>query len=751
MKTNMKCKTLFSAGVIGVSLLCACGQEEAAKQAKLTVNDARIDEIIAGMTLEEKIAMLHGKHMFTSEGIPRLHIPEMIYTDGPFGIREEMEPDSWAPLGLSNDSSTFFPTGSALAATWSEELAYAYGTALAREARLRGKDVLLGPAINIQRLPTGGRTYEYLSEDPLLSARLAVKYTLGVQDNGVAACLKHFALNNQEQNRSWMDAIVSPRAMREIYLRPFEAAVVEGGAYAVMPAYNKVGGRWCSENELLQNRILRGEWGFNGLTVSDWGGTHNTVDAALYGLDVEMPGDRLFGKPLLDSVQAGVVPVEVIDEKVKHILRVRFAIDPVPPEQANAVMTAQPEQAKIAYDVAIKSIVLLKNEGALLPIDLGKYRKIAVIGENAVQTMALGGVGAGVKAWNEITPLAGLTARVNGRAELIYAQGYKGYTKQERENWRDRPSPYRDADPALLAQAVEVAKAADIVLFIGGDNREVQTEGSDRTAITLPSGQDQVIEALAAVNPRIVTILVTGAPLDLRVAERYSPAMLVSWFNGSEGGHALADVLLGAASPSGKLPFTFPVKLEDSPAYALGNYPQAPPSPDVFIRLMQNLPLTAEDEERNKAYYSEDLLVGYRWFDTRKVEPLYPFGHGLSYAAFDYAGLDASKKSYRPDDDIHVTFDLTNAGAKDADEVVQLYVSRDGGAVEWPLKELKAFKRVSLKAGETRQITLSFPVDQLRYWDEKAGEWLLEGSDVDILVGSSSRDIRLNTRVRVES
>jgi beta-glucosidase len=718
---------------------------------KLIANDARIDEIIAGMTLEEKIAMLHGKHMFTSEGIPRLGIPEMIYTDGPFGIREEMEPDSWNPLGLRNDSSTFFPTGSALAATWSEELAYACGTGIAREARMRGKDMLLGPAINIQRLPTGGRTYEYLSEDPLLSARLAVQYTLGVQDNGVAACLKHFAMNNQEQNRSWADVVINPRTMREIYLLPFEAAVVEGGAYGVMPAYNKVGGTWCSENDMLQNRILRDEWGFKGLTVSDWGGTHNTVNAALYGLDVEMPGERLFGKALLDSVQSGAVPVELIDEKVKHILRVRFAIDPIPPEQANAVMTAQPEQAKIAYDVAAKSIVLLKNEGSLLPLDLNKYRKIAVIGENAVQTMALGGVGAGVKAYNEITPLAGLTNRIDGRAELVYAQGYKGYTKQERENWRDRPSPYRNADADLLAQAVEVAKDADIVLFIGGDNREVQTEGSDRTAITLPSGQDQVIEALAAVNPRIVTVLVTGAPLDLRVAERHSPAIVVSWFNGSEGGHALADVLLGAISPSGKLPFTFPVKLEDSPAYALGNYPQAPPSADIFIRLMQNLPLTPEDEERNKAYYSEEMLVGYRWFDTRNVDPLYPFGHGLSYSSFEYANLSASKGKYRPNDDIRVTFDLKNTGTVDADEVVQLYVNRIGATVEWPLKELKAFKRVSLKAGETQQITLSFPVDKLRYWDEEAYDWLLESSDIDILVGSSSRDIRLNKQVKVKN
>jgi beta-glucosidase len=721
------------------------------RQSKLVAHDARIDEIIAGMTLEEKIAMLHGKHMFTSEGIPRLNIPEMIYADGPFGIREEMEPNSWNPLGLANDSATFFPTGSALAATWSEELAYQYGTGMAREARLRGKDMLLGPAINIQRLPTGGRTYEYFSEDPILSARLSVGYTLGAQDNGIAVCLKHFALNNQELNRGRVDVIVSPRTMREIYLPPFEAAVTEGDAYGVMAAYNKVGGFWCSENDLLQNRILRDEWGFKGLIVSDWGGTHNTVNAALYGLDVEMPGGRLFGQALLDSVQAGLVPVEIIDKKVKNILRVRLTIDPIPPEQANATMTAKPEQAQIAYQIASKAIVLLKNEGSLLPIS-PDLKKIAVIGENAVRTMALGGVGAGVKAYNEITPLAGLTNRLAGKAELIYAQGYRGYTQQERSDWMNRPSPYRDADPDLLAEAVQVAKDADIVLFIGGDNREVQTEGSDRTAITLPSGQDQVLEALAAVNPRIVTVLVTGAPLDLRVAERYSPAIVVSWFNGSEGGHALADVLLGTISPSGKLPFTFPVKLEDSPAYALGNYPQDPPPMgrrDVFVDLQQNRLTPAEEDERNKAYYSEESLVGYRWFDTRNVEPLYPFGHGLTYTTFDYANLSTSKEKYRANDEIRVTFDLTNTGTADADEVVQLYVSRIGATVEWPLKELKAFQRVSLKAGESKAVTLSFPVSKLRYWDEASYGWVLENSDLDILVGTSSKDLRLIKRVSI--
>ena len=497
------------------------GTNNGRKPSALTVHDARIDEILAGMTLEEKVAMLHGKQMFTSEGIPRLGIPEMIYADGPFGIREEMEPHSWAPLGWATDSSTFFPTGSALAATWSEELAYAYGTGMAREARLRGKDMILGPAINIQRLPTGGRTYEYFSEDPLLSARLSVGYTLGVQDNGVAACLKHYALNNQENNRGNVDVIVSPRAMREIYLPPFEAAVREADAYGVMAAYNKVDGWWCSENEMLLNRILRDEWGFRGLVISDWGGTHSTVEAALHGLDVEMPGQRYFGQALLNSVRSGAVPEAVIDEKVRNILRVRFTIDPIPPEQANTELTAKPEQARIAYDVAVKSIVLLKNEGGLLPLKLEGRPRIAVIGDNAVRKMGLGGVGAGVKAYNEITPLQGLLEKIGDRAEIVYAQGYHAFTSRGRNT---RQSPYTDADPVLVAEAVRAASEADIVLFLAGNNREVETEGSDRTALTLPSGQDQLLEALAAANPNIVTVLVTGAPVDLRRGERLRPA-----------------------------------------------------------------------------------------------------------------------------------------------------------------------------------------------------------------------------------
>jgi len=736
--------------IISVMFILSGYAQQSRTQSKLMNNEAKISDIISQLTLEEKVNMLHGKFMFTSAGIERLGIADMVYVDGPFGIREEMEQRSWNSLGLTTDSSTFFPTGSALAATWSKELAYSYGVGMAREARLRGKDMLLGPAINIQRLPTGGRTYEYLSEDPFLSGVLSVGYTNGVQDNGVAVCLKHYALNNQENNRGRVDVIISPRAMREIYLPPFEAAVREADAYGVMAAYNKVGGYWCSENNMLQNKILRDEWGFKGLIVSDWGGTHSAVDAALYGLDVEMPNSRYFGQALIDSVKAGIVPESVIDSKVRNILRVRFVIEPVPAEVANKVVTAKPEQAQIAYDVAAKSIVLLKNNNALLPLDFSKYKKIAVIGDNATRKQANGGVGAGVKALHEVTPLEGLQTKIGNKAEIRFVQGYQGFTAQDRSK---RATPYTSADPELLKEAVAAAKEADIVLFFGGNNREVETEGSDRASIMLPSGQDEIIAALAAVNPNIITIIVAGAPVDLNAVQQFSPTIVVSWFNGSEGGNALADVLVGNISPSGKLPFTFPVKLEDSPAYALKNYPQTDEQgEDIFVELVQNSGERVTEKispDRNIALYSEESLVGYRWFDTKGVKPMYPFGHGLSYTDFSYKGLSTDKERYAENDIIQVSLELTNSGKTDGDEVVQLYVHRIGATVEWPEKELKAFQRVSLKAGETKTVQLSVPVSKLRYWNEEKYDWVLENSDIELIIGSSASDIRLKKTIKI--
>jgi len=692
----------------------------------LSLNDAKIDSIISKMTLEEKIVMLHGNGMFTSPGIERLGIPELKYTDGPFGIREELEKNSWNSLKLTTDSATFFPTGSALAATWNPELAYLLGTGMGEEARARGKDILLGPAVNITRIPTGGRTFEYLSEDPFLNSKLTVGYIKGVQDRGVAACVKHFALNNQESNRGRVNVIVDDRTMREIYLPAFEAAVMEANVYAVMAAYNKVDGSWCSENDILLNQILKKGWGFKGMVMSDWGGTHSTVKAAINGLDVEMGSTRnaFLGRPLLDSVKAGLVPLEVINDKVKRILRVRFSIEPITESRAERVVST-PEHGKIAYKIASQSIVLLKNIDNLLPVDLGKIKKIAVIGDNATHKQASGGFGAGVKARYEITPLEGLKNKVGSLASIRFAQGYKPAFIQGQQG-RGRRSPNNRIDSILLTEAVSLAQNSDIAIIYAGTNRDYETEGSDRSDLKLPFGQDELIRRIATVNPRTIVVLVAGSPQDLNEAFQFSSALLMSWFNGSEGGNAIADVLLGNINPSGKLPFTFPVSLNDSPAFALATYPGD-----------------------NNASYKEGSLVGYRWFETKNIKPLFSFGFGLSYTQFSYSGIKTDKEKYRSDETIQISFELKNTGKREGEEVVQLYVHRINSKVEWPAKELKNFCRITLKPGETKKVTLSVPVSQLRYWDVKSNDWQLENGEIQLMIGSSSTDIRMTKNIEI--
>ena len=725
-------------------LLAAClisGTAFAQQTNPLLQHETEITEIIKSMTLEEKVNMLHGKTMFSSAGIERLGIADMKYADGPFGIREELEDHSWTPLGWDTDRATFFPTGSALAATWCPGIAYEYGKGMAIEAKLRGKDMILGPAMNIQRLPVGGRTYEYLSEDPFLTGQLAIGYTKGAQDMNEAVCLKHFAVNSQENMRGFINANISERALREIYLTPFEMAVKEGNAWGVMAAYNKVWGTWCSENFNLQNNILRNEWGFRGMIISDWGGTHSTIGAALGGLEVEMPSNTYFGDALIEAVKNGDVPMDVIDAKVRNILRVRFTVNPVPDDVANKKVTSQPETQAIAYKVASKSIVLLKNEG-LLPLS-NKVKTIAVIGDNATRTMALGGVGAGVKTLYEVTPLEGLQKALKGKAKIRYARGYE---PAPRARWGQKlpenaMEEYEKRMKDLKKEALKVAKGADVVLFIGGDNREVETEGSDRTTIELPFDQDDLIEDIAEVNPNIVVVMVAGAPVDLREVTPIAKSLVYSWFNGTEGGNALADVLTGKIAPSGKLPFTLPNKLEDSPAYALGVYPQQEQGGgDVFVNLVNRDRFA---ERKADADYSEGIFVGYRWYTTKNVKPMYPFGYGLSYVPFKYSNLAAKVEG----ENIEVTFDLANQGSMEADEVAQVYIARPESKVERPKYELKGFKRVTTKAGETNKVTISIPKQQLRHWNEFQHAWNVEEGKAVIYVGSSSADLPLKTEI----
>ena len=725
----MKRLTLFAIAVLAASSITAQAQ---AQTSKLLGYEAEIDNVIRQMTLEEKIDMLHGKNMFSSAGIPRLGIADVEYADGPFGIREEMEPHSWNSAHLTTDSATFFPTGSALAATWSTDWAYAYGRGMSREARLRGKDMILGPAINIQRIPTGGRTYEYLSEDPLLSGMLAVAYTKGAQDDGTAVCLKHYALNNQEDYRGFVDVRISDRAMHEIYLRPFEMAVREADAWGVMAAYNKVNGRWCSENEHLLTTVLRQQWGFPGMVISDWGGVHSTVDAVTAGMNVEMPGSRFMGQALLDSVKAGKVSEAVIDQRVREILRVRLTVKPIAKEVANSRPVGNPEEMATALEVAREAFLKHGSQ------QTGRFRVQADWDPYPISRlgMAYGTVEAG-KTRCEITPLEGLQAALGNSVQITYAQGYKSF---DRESRNKHMAPQQPADRRLLAQAVKAAKGADLVIFFAGDNREVETEGSDRKSITLPSGQDELAVALAKANKRLVTVVVSGGQVDISTVNDVSAALLASWFNGSMGGQALAEVLTGKVSPSGKLPMTWPKRLEDVPAYATGSYPQNIQSNtqgDIFVDITQNR--SNDRRQQLIANYAEESLVGYRWYDDKQASVAYPFGFGLSYASFQYSDLQVEPTA----EGFDVRFVLSNTSTVDAEEVAQVYVSRPSAHIERPLKELKGFQRVALKAGERKSVTIPVRRTDLCHWDEAAQTWMLEPGDMTILVGGSSDSLPL--------
>ena len=472
-----------------------------------------------------------------------------------------------------------------------------------------------------------------------------------------------------------------------------------------------------------------------------------------------MTGDNYLGPAVIDSIAAGVLSEKVVDDKVREILRVRFAVEPVPEDEANTVLASQPESRRTAYEVATKSIVLLKNDTHVLPISKD-VRKIAVIGQNAVLNTALGGVGAGVKAPYEITPLQGIINRAGSEVEVVYCPGYKNFPGRRWGPAPADPDPLvataidEPADPALLAEAVEAAGEADLVIFVCGTNKSIETEGSDRRDIMLPTGQDELAAALAEANPNLVSVIISGGPCDLRELTAVSPAIVQGWWNGMEGGNALAAVLFGDIAPSGKLPFTFPVKLEDSPAYAMGNFPnKAPAQGDLFTdRYRADLggqagrrQMPAPDSE-----YTEGLLVGYRWYDTKDVPVMFAFGHGLSYVDFTYSDIKTDKAFYKAGGTIKVSFDLTNGGSMDADEVVQLYVHRLGGSVEWPYKELKAFQRVATVSGQTQRVTLEVPVSELMHWDVAAGAWTLEAGDIELLLGSASDDIRLMTQVTIK-
>ena len=727
-------------GVIacGLFLNAAAASSQVTDKEKVQM-EKRIEKLIKKMTLEEKVGLLHGNSKFYVAGVERLGIPEWSLSDGPHGVRAEINRHDWAYAGWTNDSASYFPTGTAFAAAWNPELAYRRGEVLGEEARWRKKDVLLGPGVNIIRSPLCGRNFEYMSEDPYMNSVLAVAYIKGLQSRDVACSVKHFAVNNQETNRTTVDVECSERALREIYLPAFKAAVQEGGALTVMAAYNKFRGEFCAENNYLVRKILRNEWGFDGVYVTDWGAAHSTVPSMEAGLDLEMGTlidkyeDWYYANPLIEAVKSGKVPMSLVDEKVGDVLRVMIKTNVLDPKKRfgpGSMNTKEHQQA--TYDAAAEAIVLLKNQNNLLPLDLSSIKSLAVIGDNATRKHSNGGLSSEIKAVYEVTPLGALRAKWGDKVDIRFAQGYeKLSTFVEGSNNGQSSGTFssktQESD-ALLKEAVEVARTSDVALLVCGLNHDYDTESFDRLNMDIPYGQVELIQEVVKANPRTIVVMIAGSPLNMAAVDICSPAIVWAWFNGMEGGNALVDVLSGKVNPSGKMPFTTPVSLDQSPAHALGNFPGR----DL------------------KVNYEEDILVGYRWFDTKGLPVVYPFGYGLSYTTFDYSNLNTDKETYDQADTIQATFTLTNTGDREGAEVAQLYVSDPVCSVMRPVKELKGFKKVFLKPGESRRITLDIPVSSLAFYSEAQSQFVVEPGEFILQLGASASDIKQKISVEVK-
>lgn len=727
-------------GVIacGLFLNTAAASSQVTDKEKVQM-EKRIEKLIKKMTLEEKVGLLHGNSKFYVAGVERLGIPEWSLSDGPHGVRAEINRHDWAYAGWTNDSASYFPTGTAFAAAWNPELAYRRGEVLGEEARWRKKDVLLGPGVNIIRSPLCGRNFDYMSEDPYMNSVLAVAYIKGLQSRDVACSVKHFAVNNQETNRTTVDVECSERALREIYLPAFKAAVQEGGALTVMAAYNKFRGEFCAENNYLVRKILRNEWGFDGVYVTDWGAAHSTVPSMEAGLDLEMGTlidkyeDWYYANPLIEAVKSGKIPMSLVDEKVGDVLRVMIKTNVLDPKKRfgpGSMNTKEHQQA--TYDAAAEAIVLLKNQNNLLPLDFSSIKSLAVIGDNATRKHSNGGLSSEIKAVYEVTPLEALRAKWGDKVDIRFAQGYeKLSTFVEGSNNGQSSGTFssktQESD-ALLKEAVEVARTSDVALLVCGLNHDYDTESFDRLNMDIPYGQVELIQEVVKANPRTIVVMIAGSPLNMAAVDICSPAIVWAWFNGMEGGNALVDVLSGKVNPSGKMPFTTPVSLDQSPAHALGNFPGR----DL------------------KVNYEEDILVGYRWFDTKGLPVVYPFGYGLSYTTFDYSNLNTDKETYDQADTIQATFTLTNTGDREGAEVAQLYVSDPVCSVMRPVKELKGFKKVFLKPGESRRITLDIPVSSLAFYSEAQSQFVVEPGEFILQLGASASDIKQRISVEVK-
>ncbi|MBT8108341.1 MAG: glycoside hydrolase family 3 C-terminal domain-containing protein [Gammaproteobacteria bacterium] len=700
---------------------CQSPQQRAAAPVEID-----IESLIEKMTLEEKVDMIHANSAFTSGGVERLGIPEIVMSDGPHGVRHEHTRYYDKATGVA-DASTYLPVGTALAATWNKELGYEFGAVLGREAAYRGKDVILGPGLNIIRDPLNGRNFEYLTEDPYLNAQMVVGYVRGVQEQGVAASAKHYIANSLEYDRRNVNVEMDERTFREIYLPGFKAAVQEGNVHTVMAAYNKFRGEWCSHSTFLLDDVLRTELGFEGLVMSDWNAVRATLPAVRAGLDIEMGTDlsQEWGKPDYDAfylgeavvglVRDGTVDEELVDRKVRRILGVMNAIHMFTGDRPKGAYNT-PEHQAVARRIADESIVLLKNDG-LLPLARDDIKTLAVIGANADRKHAGGGGSSQVKATFEVTALEGLRELVGDAVEVTYAPGY--------EVARDAA-----ADPDLIHAAVEAAAAADVVVYVGGlvhgytdewDDNAYDAEVVDKPDMMLPFGQDELIRAVLEANANTVIALQSGGPVDMQAWRDDAPAIVQAWYGGMHGGTALAAALFGDVNPSGKLPMTFPMRLEDSPAHALASYPD------------ENLLID----------HTEGLYVGYRYFDSYDVPPAFAFGHGLSYTSFEYSDLKVTKG----DEGVEIRLRLTNTGSMPGAEVVQVYVGDDESRLPRPTRELKEFTRVELKPGDTTELEFVLGDDAFSYYDPAAAGWVLEPGTFTIQVGSSSRDIRASAPI----
>ena len=740
---------LFLLAAVAVGVVTATAQQRPIYLDDNAPIEQRVEDALARMTLDEKIAVIHAQSKFSSPGVKRLGLPDFWTDDGPHGVRPDVLWDEWVQAGQTNDSCVAFPALTCLAASWNPVLAELYGRSLGEEARYRGKDMILGPGVNINRTPLNGRNFEYMGEDPLLASRIVVPYVQGLQSTGTAACVKHYCLNNDEEYRHQVNVIVSDRALREIYLPAFEAAVREGHTWGIMGSYNLYKDQHCCHNEYTLGQILKGEWQYDGVVVSDWGGAHSTEQAVLNGLDMEFGSwtDGLawgasnaydayyMARPYKQLIEQGKLSMRELDDKVRRVLRLFFRTT-MSGKRSRGFLCSEAH-----YDAALRiaqdGIVLLQNKRHVLPIDLSSAKRVLVVGENAIKMMTVGGGSSSLKAQREILPLEGLKTRLAGTGiEVDYARGYVGDTTGEYNGVVAKQSlaDYRPASE-LIAEAVVKARGADYVIIFGGLNKSdyQDAEGHDRKSMDMPYGQDALVEALARVNKNVVFVNISGDAVAMPWHDRVA-AIVQGWFIGSEAGTALASILVGDVAPSGKLPFTWYHSLNDVGAHALGAYPGTWRPGHKII-----------DEE-----YKEGIYVGYRWADKHKTRPLFAFGHGLSYTTFAVSNLRLDKSVVTAGGTVTATVTVKNTGQRAGAEVIQLYVSDQNDTVEMPVKELRGFQKVTLQPGESRDVTITIGGRAFQYWDETTGGWATSLGKRTMLVGTASDNLPLKASFTVQ-